>query len=212
MIARRGICLVVAAPSGTGKSTITRRLLAADPGLSLSVSVTTRAPRPGERDGVHYYFRDLPAFRAMAASGELLEHAEVFGRAYGTPRAPVLAALEAGRDVLFDIDWQGHRQLRARLPDDVVGVFLLPPTFAALEARLHGRAADDAQEIARRLRAARGEIAHWHDFDHVVVNDDLDRAQADVAAILRAARLERARQTGLGAFVADLLAVRPNGR
>ncbi|GAN78524.1 guanylate kinase [Acidisphaera rubrifaciens] len=210
MIARRGICLVVAAPSGTGKSTITRRLLAADPALSLSVSVTTRAPRPGERDGVHYYFRDLPAFRAMAASGELLEHAEVFGRAYGTPRAPVVAALEAGRDVLFDIDWQGHRQLRDRLPGDVVGVFLLPPTFAALETRLHGRAADDAGEIGRRLQAARGEIAHWRDFDHVVVNDDLDRAQADVAAILRAARLERARQTGLAAFVDQLLAVRPD--
>jgi guanylate kinase len=203
-IARRGLCLVVAAPSGTGKSTITRRLLAEDAALSLSISVTTRAPRPGEREGEHYFFRNQPAFDDMAASGELLEHATVFGRAYGTPRAPVLAALEAGRDVLFDIDWQGHRQLRARLPGDVVGVFLLPPSLAALEDRLRRRAADTAAEIGRRMQAARAEIAQWQDFDHVVLNDDLDTAAADVRAILRAARLERARQTGLAEFVAAL--------
>jgi guanylate kinase len=203
-IARRGLCLVVAAPSGTGKSTITRHLLAEDPDLALSISVTTRAPRPGEREGEHYYFRSQAAFDDMAASGELLEHATVFGRSYGTPRAPVLAALESGRDVLFDIDWQGHRQLRACLPGDVVGIFLLPPSLDALEQRLRRRAADDAAEIARRLNAARAEIAHWQDFSHVVLNDDLATALADVTAILHAARLERTRQTGLADFVAVL--------
>jgi guanylate kinase len=203
-IARRGLCLVVAAPSGTGKSTITRHLLAEDPGLALSISVTTRAPRPAEREGEHYYFRSQAAFDDMAAAGELLEHATVFGRSYGTPRAPVLAALEAGRDVLFDIDWQGHRQLRACLPGDVVGIFLLPPSLDALGQRLRRRAADDADEIARRLDAARAEIAHWQDFSHVVLNDDLATALADVTAILNAARLERTRQTGLADFVAAL--------
>jgi guanylate kinase len=203
-IARRGLCLVVAAPSGTGKSTITRHLLAEDPGLALSISVTTRAPRAGEREGEHYYFRSQAAFDDMAASGELLEHATVFGRSYGTPRGPVLAALEAGRDVLFDIDWQGHRQLRACLPGDVVGIFLLPPSLDALEQRLRRRAADDAAEIARRLDAARAEIAHWRDFSHVVLNDDLATALTDVTAVLHAARLERTRQTGLDEFVAAL--------
>jgi guanylate kinase len=203
-IARRGLCLVVAAPSGTGKSTITRHLLAEDPGLALSISVTTRAPRPTEREGEHYYFRSQAVFDDMAASGELLEHATVFGRSYGTPRAPVLAALEAGRDVLFDIDWQGHRQLRACLPGDVVGIFLLPPSLDALAQRLRRRAADDAAEIARRLDAARAEIAQWPDFSHVVLNDDLATALADVTAVLHAARLERTRQTGLADFVAAL--------
>jgi len=203
-ITRRGLCLVLAAPSGAGKGAIGRALLAAEPGLAFSISATTRRPRPGERDGVEYHFLDEAGFEALAASGGLLEWARVFGRGYGTPRAPVEAALAAGRDVLFDIDWQGHGQLRAALPGDVVGVFLLPPSMAALEARLRGRGSDDEAEIARRMAAARDEIAHWHEFDYVVLNRDLDEAVADVRSILRAARLRTARQGGLARFVAAL--------
>ena len=203
--ARRGVCLVIAAPSGAGKSSVSRALLAAEPGLSLSISATTRAPRPGEQDGVHYRFRDAAGFQAMVEAGEMLEHAEVFGRRYGTPRAPVEAALAAGRDVLFDIDWQGHLQLRERLPGDVEGVFLLPPSMAELERRLRARGQDAEAEIARRMAAARGEIAHWADFGHVLVNRDFAEAVAAVRAILRAARARRERQPGLAAFVAELL-------
>ena len=203
-LTRRGVCLVVAAPSGAGKSTITRALLAAEPALSLSVSATTRAARPGERDGVHYHFRTQAEFDAMAASGDLLEWATVFGRSYGTPRAPVERALAAGRDVVFDIDWQGHRQLRQALPADVVGVFILPPSLAALEARLQGRAGDSPAEIARRMDEARSEMSHWAEFDHVVVNADLDHAIAGVGAVLNAARTATRRQPGLGAFVDGL--------
>lgn len=203
-IARRGVCLVVAAPSGAGKSTITRALLATEPALTLSVSATTRAPRPGEQEGVHYFFRSADEFAAMKARGELLESATVFGRSYGTPRAPVEAALAAGRDVVFDIDWQGHRLLRAALPDDVVGVFILPPSLEVLESRLHGRASDDAAEIARRMQAAHEEISHWAEFDQVVVNTELDSAIAAVRAVLHAARLATRRQTGLPDFVHTL--------
>jgi guanylate kinase len=199
---RRGLCLVVAAPSGTGKSTITRALLAAEPELDLSVSVTTRPPRPGERDGVHYHFRDRAAFDAMVEAGALLEWAEVFGRCYGTPRAPVETALATGKDVVFDIDIQGYRQLRAALPGDVVGVFVLPPSFETLETRLRGRGGDSPEQVARRLAAARTEIAHWREFDHLVVNAELESAVADVRSILRAARLAAARQTGLAAALA----------
>ncbi len=190
--ARRGVCLVVAAPSGAGKSTITRALLAREPRLSPSVSVTTRAPRGGEQEGVHYFFRDRAEFDRMAAAGELLEWAEVFGRGYGTPRAPVERALAAGRDVVFDVDWQGFRQLRAAMPGDVCGVFVLPPSLSDLRARLRGRGTDDADEVARRMAAARGEIEHWHEFDHVVVNAVLEDAVRDVRAVLHAARLRRA--------------------
>ena len=196
---------MVAAPSGAGKSTITRALLATEPELSLSISATTRAPRPGEQDGVHYHFRSQAGFDAMVADGAMLEWATVFGRTYGTPRAPVEQALAAGRDVAFDIDWQGCRQLRAALPADVVGVFILPPSFAALEARLRRRGGDSADEIARRMDAARSEIAHWAEFDHVVVNRDLEAAVADVRGVLRAARRTIARQPGLPAFVASLM-------
>lgn len=201
---RRGVCLVIAAPSGAGKSTITRALLASEPEASLSISATTRPPRPGEQDGIHYHFRDQAGFDAMVAAGAMLEWATVFGRSYGTPRAPVERALAAGRDVVFDIDWQGFRQLRAALPGDVVGAFILPPSYAALEARLHGRGGDPPEEIARRMAAARSEIAHWAEFDHVLVNRDLDTAVADVRGILRAARCAIARQPGLAAFVAGL--------
>ncbi|MCQ9155790.1 guanylate kinase [Acidomonas methanolica] len=201
-IARRGVCLVISAPSGAGKSTIANALRAADPLLSHSVSVTTRAPRPGERDGVHYHFRDLDSFRAMAAAGELIEWAEVFGRGYGTPRAPVETALANGMDMVFDIDWQGHRQLRDALPGDVVSLFVLPPSVAELERRLRGRASDDPAEIERRMAAALSEISHWAEFDHVIVNAELDRAIGEARAILVASRLKTTRQTGLAAMVA----------
>jgi guanylate kinase len=201
---RRGLCLVVAAPSGAGKSTITRALLANEPQLSLSVSATTRAARPGETEGVHYFFRTPSEFRSMVDKGELLEWAEVFTRRYGTPRAPVERALADGRDVVFDIDWQGHRQLRTALPGDVLSVFILPPSLAALEARLRARGADDGAEIARRMDAARSEISHWAEFDHVVVNDDLDRAIDAVRSVLHAGRVATARQPGLRRFVERL--------
>ena len=205
-LARRGVCLVIAAPSGAGKSSLTRALLATDRGLSLSVSVTTRAPRPGEREGVHYAFRSAAQFEAMAAAGELLEWAHVFGRSYGTPRAPVEAALAAGRDVVFDIDWQGYRQLREALPGDVVGLFILPPSLAVLEARLRGRGTDDEAEISRRMHAARAELAHAPEFDHVVVNADFATTLAECQAVLHAARLATARLSGLPAFLAGLRA------
>ena len=198
-LARRGVCLVISAPSGAGKSTIARALLEAEPGLALSVSVTTRPPRAGEREGVEYLFRDQAAFDAMATGGELLGWAHVFDRSYGTPRAPVEQALGAGRDMVFDIDWQGHRQLRAALPGDVVGVFVLPPSLADLDARLRRRG-DDNAAVARRMQAARDEIAHWREFDHLVINDDLQQAVAAVHAVLLAARLATSRQLGLHDF------------
>jgi guanylate kinase len=207
-VRRRGLCLVLAAPSGAGKSSISRALLDAEQGLALSISATTRAPRPGERDGEHYFFRTQAEFETMERRGELLEWALVFGRRYGTPRAPVQNALEAGRDVLFDIDWQGYRQLRAALPGDVVGVFVLPPSMRELEARLRARGGDGDAEIARRMEAARGEIAHWSEFDHVVVNSDFRTTVGSVQAILQAARLATTRQTGLAAFVRALDAPR----
>ena len=193
---RRGLCLVIAAPSGAGKSTILKALLTAEPAVRASVSVTTRAPRRGERDGIDYFYASAGAFDQMVRQGDMLEHAEVFGRSYGTPRAPVEADLSAGRDVALDIDWQGWRQLRAALPQDTVGVFILPPSLHALEARLRGRASDDEAEVARRMQAARTEIAHWAEFDHVLVNDDLSACVAGVRAILQAARCTAARSLG----------------
>ncbi|MXP63726.1 guanylate kinase [Roseomonas sp. M0104] len=204
-ISRRGLCLVLAAPSGAGKSSVSRALLEREPELKLSVSATTRAPRPGEQEGVHYFFRTVEQFEAMEADGAMLESANVFGRRYGTPRAPVVEALATGRDVLFDIDWQGHRLLRAALPEDVVGVFLLPPSLVELERRLHGRGQDSAEEIARRMKAARDEISHWADFDHVLVNHDFHETVAQVRAILQAARTTRARQPWLPDFIDGLL-------
>ena len=184
---RRGLCLVVAAPSGAGKSTITRALRAGDPALALSISATTRAPRPGEIEGVHYLFRTDAEFAAMIAAGELIEWAGVFGRTYGTPRAPVLAALAAGRDVVFDIDWQGYRQLRAALPGDTVGVFILPPSVDLLRERLEQRG-DGAAVVQQRMDKAQDEISHWREFDYVVVNAVIDEAVAAVQAILTAER------------------------
>ncbi len=202
---RRGVCLVLAAPSGAGKSSVSRALLASEPALSLSVSATTRAPRPGEAEGVHYFFRSQDQFAEMVAGREMLEHAEVFGRRYGTPRAPVEAALAEGRDVLFDIDWQGHLQLRAALPGDVVGVFLLPPSLAELQRRLESRGQDSAEEVARRMAASRAEIAHWADFDHLLMNQDFSATVEAVRAVLHAARSLRQRQTGLAEHAAALL-------
>ena len=202
-IGRRGLCLVLASPSGGGKSAIARRLVAADENLTLSISTTTRAPRAGEQDGVDYLFRTQPEFDGMVADGEFLEYAQVFERSYGTPRAPVDAALIAGRDIVFDIDWQGHRSLQAAMPGDVVGVFIMPPSLPALESRLTQRG-DGADAVARRMARARDEISHWAEFSHVVLNDDFDTAIAQVRAILHAARLATARQSGLADFVAQL--------
>ncbi|MCW2265388.1 guanylate kinase [Gluconobacter cerinus] len=199
---RRGVCLVISAPSGAGKSTIANALRASEPSLKHSVSVTTRGPRPGEVEGVHYHFRDIEAFRTMAEAGELLEWAEVFGRGYGTPRAPVEEALEAGHDMVFDIDWQGHRQLRAALPTDVVSLFVLPPSLEELERRLHKRASDDPAEIAKRMKAALDEISHWAEFDHTVINSDLDTAISQARSVLTAARLATRRQRNLSNIVA----------
>lgn len=200
-LGRRGLCLVISAPSGAGKSTIANALRAAEPELMHSVSVTTRASRPGEVEGVHYYFRTRDQFAAMARSGELLEWAEVFGRGYGTPRAAVEACLAGSRDMVFDIDWQGHRQLRAALPADVVSLFVLPPSLPILESRLRARASDNVAEIARRMAAARDEIAHWREFDHVIVNEVLERAIRDARAVLNAARIATARQLGMADLV-----------
>jgi guanylate kinase len=202
---RRGVCLVLASAPGVGKTSVSRALLEMEPDLALSISATTRARRPGEQDGVHYFFKTQAEFDAMVEQGELLEYARFLDRSYGTPRAPVEAALAAGRDVLFDIEWQGHRQLREKLPGDVVGICMLPPSMAELERRLRGRAQESEAEIARRLHAARDEIMHWSDFDHVLVNRDFDRTVSEVRAVLHAARSARTRQPGLADFIADLL-------
>lgn len=202
---RRGLCLVVAAPSGAGKSTVIRRLLDAEPELMPSVSVTTRSPRRGERDGHDYYFRSVADFDRMVAAGEMLEHAIVFGRGYGTPRKPVLEALSAGRDVVLDIDWQGWRQMRAHLPGDLVGVFILPPSLSVLADRLDGRGSDTAEEIAHRMAGAQGEVVHWAEFDHVVVNSVLSDCVSDVRAILHAARCTVARNLDAGRVAAAII-------
>ncbi len=197
---RRGVCLVISAPSGAGKSTIAQALRKADSTIFTSVSVTTRSPRPGEEEGVHYHFRDLETFRRMAAEGELLEWAEVFGRGYGTPRAPLEEALAAGRDVILDIDWQGYRLMRNAMPEDVVGLFVLPPSLEELESRLRGRNSDSDEEIAFRMKAALSEISHWPEFDYVLVNDDLNKAVEEARAVLVASRLARARRRDVAAL------------
>ena len=204
-IARRGLLLVLSSPSGAGKTTLAGRLTEADPCLSMSVSVTTRAPRQGEVDGKDYIFIDQPEFERRKQAGDLLEWAQVHGNFYATPRAPVLSALARGRDMLFDIDWQGARQLKAEAAADMVGVFILPPDAATLERRLKTRAQDSQAVVNRRLAAAASEIAHWRDYDYVIVNADLEASLAGLRAILAAERLKRARQTGLESFVARVL-------
>jgi guanylate kinase len=203
-IARRGLMLVLSSPSGAGKSTLSRLLLDSDPKVEMSVSVTTRRKRPGEIDGSHYHFIDRARFDAMVGQADLLEWAEVFGHCYGTPRAPVEAALKRGRDMLFDIDWQGTQQLREKMQNDLVSVFVLPPSIPDLEKRLKSRAQDSDDVIHARMVKASDEMSHWAEYDYVVINHDLDRAFADVRSILAAERLKRERQTGLSTFVRKL--------
>jgi guanylate kinase len=201
---RRGLMFVLSSPSGAGKTTLARRLMAEHPDLRMSVSVTTRAMRPGEVDGKDYFFIDKARFDKMVKGGDLLEHAPVFDHFYGTPRAAVQAALTAGQDVLFDIDWQGTQQLRATAGQDVVSVFILPPSAADLEKRLHTRAQDSDAVIKGRMSRAAHEMSHWAEYDYIVVNRKIDDAFAEVQSILKAERLKRVRQIGLVEFVRDL--------
>jgi guanylate kinase len=204
---RRGLMLIVSSPSGAGKTTLTRRLLDAEaPGCVLSISATTRPPRPGEAEGQHYFFLGRDEFEARRKTGAYLEWAEVFGNLYGTPREAVEETLGAGVDMLFDIDWQGARQLSDSAPGDVVRVFILPPSRAVLEQRLKSRASDTEEVVARRLAGAAHEIAHWREYDYVIVNDDLEASLAALRAILAAERLKRSRNLGLTPLVDDLLA------
>lgn len=203
-VARRGMMLVLSSPSGAGKTTLSRMLLTEEHNIMLSISVTTRARRPGEVHGRHYHFIDRKKFDQMAKAGELLEYAEVFGNFYGTPKQPVEKALKHGRDVLFDVDWQGTKQLRKHARTDLVSVFILPPSSGELARRLHTRAQDDKRVIRARMAKAGDEMSHWAEYDYVVVNRDLDRAFNDVRAILHAERLKQERQTGLTGFVRGL--------
>jgi guanylate kinase len=205
-VARRGLMLVLSSPSGAGKTTLSRKLLDEDKKVMLSVSVTTRKIRPGEKDGHDYQFIDRRKFDALVEKNELLEWAEVFDNYYGTPKKPVMDALASGRDVLFDIDWQGTQQLREKARTDLVSVFVLPPSIPELERRLHARAQDDYETIHRRMAKAADEMSHWAEYDYVVINRDLTQAFADVSAILAAERLKRERQPELSEFVRGLQA------
>src|SRR6476619_7502521 len=203
-VERRGLMFVLSSPSGAGKTTLSRLLIERTPGLKMSVSATTRPMRPGEVDGRDYHFIDAASFETMAKQGELLEWATVFDNRYGTPRAPVEAALAAGQDVLFDIDWQGTQQLREKARADVVSVFILPPSAADLEKRLHTRAQDSEEVIRGRMNRATHELSHWAEYDYIVVNQHVDDAFAEVQSILKAERLKRERRTGLTEFVRNL--------
>ncbi|WP_042694932.1 guanylate kinase [Azospirillum sp. B506] len=203
-IHRRGLMLVLSSPSGAGKTTIARGLLERDPGITMSVSVTTRPMRPGEAEGLDYYFIDQQRFDRMAETGDLLEHARVFGNCYGTPRLAVEDALGAGRDVLFAIDWQGAQQLAQNARDDLVSVFVLPPSVGELERRLRGRGQDSEEVIANRMAKASNEISHWPEYDYVIVNSDVGESIAAVESILHAERLRRRRQVGLPEFVRSI--------
>lgn len=206
MMNRTGLMVILSSPSGAGKSTLARRLMDWDPTLSFSVSATTRAPREGEINGVHYYFTSRMEFADLVAKEQMLEHAEVFGNFYGSPRAPVEKAMHDGRDTLFDVDWQGGQQIRASaLGGHVVSIFVLPPSLPELERRLRGRGQDSEEVIAGRMLKSRDEISHWAEYDYVLVNDDLDQTEAHLRAILTAERIRRDRQSGLGAFVKNLM-------
>lgn len=204
-MARRGLLLILSSPSGAGKSTLARKLMQWDPTLKFSVSATTRQPRPGEQNGREYYFHTRDAFASLVQSGDMLEHAEVFGNFYGSPKAPVEAAMREGRDTLFDIDWQGGQQIRnSSLGRDVVSIFILPPSIAELESRLRARAQDSDEIIAGRMEKSRDEISHWAEYDYVIVNRDIDNAFNELTAILQAERLKRDRQPDLSDFVRTL--------
>jgi guanylate kinase len=203
-IARRGLMLVLSSPSGAGKTTISRALLAGDPNLSMSVSVTTRAPRPGEVEGKDYYFVTVPEYDRMVRDGEFLEHAKVFDNFYGTPRSHVHKVLSAGNDILFDIDWQGTQKLTAGTREDVVTIFVLPPSHDELERRLRARAQDSDEIVRGRMARASDEMSHFAEYDYVVVNNDIEKSIAEVRSILAAERLRRTRQPGLVNFVNSL--------
>jgi guanylate kinase len=207
-ISRRGLLLVLSSPSGAGKTTITRALIEREPNLTISVSMTTRPRRASEVDGRHYHFADAARFEEMVAHGDLLEHATVFGHRYGTPRAPVERVLASGRDIVTDIDWQGTQQLKQTLRSDLVSVFVLPPSMAALEHRLRTRAQDSSEVLAQRMAKSSDEMSHWPEYDYVIVNRDLATSVAQVQAILTAERLRRERQIGLAEFVNGLRAAR----
>ena len=203
-ITRRGLMLVLSSPSGAGKTTLSKALLKSDQEISLSISYTTRKRRPSEVDGRDYHFVTQDEFQTMADEGAFLEHATVFGNRYGTPGAAVEKILESGRDVLFDVDWQGTQQLRRNAPDDLASIFILPPSISTLEARLTTRAEDSAEVVADRMRRARDEISHWREYDYVVVNRDVEVCLAQITAILTAERLRRERRIGLQDFVKGL--------
>jgi guanylate kinase len=205
-LSRRGLLIVLSSPSGAGKSTISRMLLAADREVEMSISATTRPKRPGERDDVDYHFVDDAEFDRLVAAGDFVEWAPVFGYRYGTPKAPVKAALKAGRDILFDIDWQGTQQLQAAMGEDLVRIFILPPSMAELERRLHARGTDSDEVIADRMARAAGDISHWPEYDYVLINRDTAECLSEVKAIVAAERLKRGRQVGMVPFVRDLVA------
>jgi guanylate kinase len=201
---RRGLLLILSSPSGAGKSTLSRMLMDWDPTMRFSVSATTRSPRPGEIDGREYYFRSRAEFQAMVDAGDMLEHAEVFGNLYGSPRGPVEAAMKAGRDTVFDIDWQGGQQVKQAMRDDVVSIFILPPSIAELERRLKGRGQDSDEVIAGRMAKSRDEISHWAEYDYVLVNTDLLATFEALKMIVQGQRLRRDRQPELSDFVRSL--------
>jgi guanylate kinase len=207
-VARRGLMLVLSSPSGAGKTTISRRLLEEDANLALSVSVTTRPPRPSETDGVDYRFIEKQAFDRMVANGELMEHAKVFGHYYGTPRKEVEAALTEGRDIMFDVDWQGAQQLGEAARADLVTIFILPPSTEELERRLTARAQDSPEVVVARMARAADEMSHWSEYDYIVINDDLEESVRRVCAVLAAERLRRNRQIGLNDFIQRMRAGR----
>ncbi len=201
---RRGLLFLISSPAGAGKTSLSRRLVADHSDLLLSISATTRAPRPGEEEGREYHFKTRDAFNALIEAGDLLEYAEVNGNLYGTPKAPVMEALDAGQDVLFDIDWQGAAQIAEKAPDDSVRVFVLPPAWGDLARRLHARAQDSEEVINQRLDLGKREIAHWNEYDYVIVNKNFDRAYADLGHIYRGERLKPGRNPWLPEFVEGL--------
>ena len=204
-IQRRGLMLVLSSPSGAGKTTLSRKLLAVDSDITLSVSVTTRQPRSGEEEGKDYFFVSSSMFGQMVSGDAFLEHANVFDHRYGTPKEPVMRALAKGQDVLFDIDWQGTQQLRQQAGDDLVSIFVLPPSHSELERRLRARAQDSDAVVAARMARASNEISHWAEYDYVVINDDVDAALEKIRTILAAERMKRGRQTGIPSFVGTLM-------